>query len=160
MKIEIKSNSALIEPGIHLATIGKVYTDTASTGAEQLAVPFIADGKQITRWYNLSGYQIDTDEPTIQDAQGRTVPNYKLGKNGKRLKDQAKTESCLSILGQLCYDAGLGEPGSNADTSELEGRKVGICVVEEDSGFGSRLNVHYTMPSERVADDAEVDEVL
>ena len=160
MKFVIKSNSALIEPGIHLATIDKVYTDTASTGAEQLAVQFVADGKQITRWYNLSGYKIDADEPTTQDAQGRTVPNYKLGKNGKRLKDPAKTESCLSIIGQLGSDAGLGEPGEDFEPSDLEGEQVGICVESEDNGFGQRLNVRYTMPAERVADDAEADEVF
>jgi len=159
MKFTSKSNSALIEPGIHLATIDKVYTDTASTGAEQLAVQFIADGKQITRWYNLSGYQIDADEPTTQDAQGRTVPNYKLGKNGKRLKDPAKTESCLSIIGQLGSDAGIPAE-EDFEPSDLEGSEVGICVESEDNGFGQRLNVRYTMPSERVSEDAEVDEVF
>ena len=159
MKFKAKSNSALIEPGIHLATIDKVYTDTASTGAEQLAVQFIADGKQITRWYNLSGYKIDADEPTTQDSQGRTVPNYSLGKNGQRLKDSAKTESCLSIIGQLGSDAGI-PAGEDFEPSDLEGEQVGICVESEDNGFGQRLNVRYTMPAERVADDAEADEVF
>ena len=159
MKFTSKSNSALIEPGIHLATIDKVYTDTASTGAEQLAVQFVADGKQITRWYNLSGYKIDSDEPTTQDAQGRTVPNYSLGKNGKRLKDPAKTESCLSIIGQLGSDAGI-PAGEDFEPSDLEGEQVGICVESEDTGFGQRLNVRYTMSAERVADDAEADEVF
>ena len=159
MKFVIKSNSALIEPGIHLATIDKVYTATASTGAEQLAVQFVADGKQITRWYNLSGYKIDSDEPTTQDAQGRTVPNYSLGKNGKRLKDPAKPESCLSIIGQLGSDAGI-PAGEDFEPSDLEGEQVGICVESEDNGFGQGHYVRYTLSAERGADDAEADEVF
>ena len=75
MKFKSKSNSALIEPGNHLAVIKQVYTDKASTGNEQLAVEFEADGKKITRWYNLKGFKVSADSPTIKDASGRTVPD-------------------------------------------------------------------------------------
>ncbi|HCO83619.1 MAG TPA: hypothetical protein DIT95_08815 [Arenibacter sp.] len=159
MKFISKSNSALIEPGDHLATIRKVYTDKASTGAQQLAVEFVADGKQITRWYNLKGFKISTESPTIKDASGRTVPNYLTGKNGKRLEDPAKTESCLSIIGQLGANAGI-PLGSDFEPADLEGEQVGICVESEDNGFGPRLNVRYTMPAEEVADSAEASDFL
>ena len=155
MKFTSKSNSALIEPGIHLATIDKVYEDTASTGAKQLAVEFVADSKQITRWYNLAGYKVDTDNPTVIDSDGRTVPNYLLGKNGKRLKDASKTESCESIIGQLGSDAGV-PAGDDFDPDDLVGEEIGICVENEDNGYGPKLNVRYTMPSSRVvASDAD-----
>lgn len=157
MKFTSKSNSALIEPGIHLASISKVYSDDASTGAEQLAVIFVADGKQITRWYNLTGYKIDANEPTTQDSQGRTIPNYLLGKNGKRLKDSAKTESCLSIVGQLGSDAGV-PAGEDFNPEDLVGEQIGICVKNEDSGFGPRLSVHYTMPASRVEESVTADD--
>ena len=159
MKFTSKSNSALIEPGNHLATIKSVYTDKASTGAQQLAVEFVADGKKITRWYNLKGFKISADAPTTKDASGRTIPNYLIGKDGKRLVDKTKTESCLSIIGQLGANAGV-PLGNDFEPSDLEGEQVGICVEEEDNGFGPRLNVRYTMPAEQVADSAEASDFL
>ena len=150
MKFIAKSNSALIEPGQHIATIAKVYSDKASTGADQLAVQFVADGKQITRWYNLQGFKVDPDQPTALDSDGRTVPNYLTGSNGKRLKDKAKTDSCLSIIGQLATDAGI-ESGTEFDGKDLEGLEVGIEVESEDNGYGPRLNVRYSMPASRVS---------
>lgn len=158
MKITSKSNSALIEPGIHVATVNKIYTDTASSGAEQLAVEFDANGKKITRWYNLTGFQISKEEPTRKDASGRTVPNY-LEKNGKRIEDPAKTESCVSILEQLAFDCGV-PLGKSIDSSKLEGEEVGIKVVSEDTGFGERLSVKFTMKAEKAKATADVDEYL
>ena len=159
MEFISQSNSALIASGHHLATISKVYVDKASTGQEQLAVEFIADGKKITRWYNLKGFKISTESPTTKDASGRTVPNYLTGKNGKRLEDPAKTASCKSMIGDLGCSAGI-PLGNKFDPAILEGEQVGIFVDEEDTGFGPRLKVKYTMLASRVADSAEASDFL
>ena len=154
MKFIAQSNSGLIESGTHLAIIAKVYSDKASTGADQLAVQFEASGKQITRWYNLQGFKVDPEQPTIVDDQGRTLPNYLTDKKGNRVVDTAKTESCLSIIGQLATDAGIAK-GAEFEAHDLEGLEVGIEVEEEDNGYGPRLNVKYSMPASRVSDAVE-----
>ena len=154
MKFIAKSNRKLIEAGTHLATIEKVYSDTASTGADQLAVKFNANGNTITRWYNLQGFQVDKNQPTTLDSEGRSVPNYLRDKKGNRLEDTAKTEKCISIIQEVGLHAGL-QKDTEFEAQDLEGREVGILVDSEDEGYGERLFVKWTLSPSKVSVTAE-----
>lgn len=155
MKIISADSSPLIAAGEHLAKITKAFMVEAEGNGlykdktQQLAVVFESDGKQITRWFNLKGYQVDEKKPEIKDDEGRTIPNYLTDAKGSRIEDEANTAACLKILGQLAHDTGIAE-GDEIDVSDLEGKEVGINVSRNDTGFGSRLRVSYTLPADRV----------
>lgn len=160
MKFLSQDSSPLIAVGEHVAKIDKVYLGEAEGNGryndktEQLVVIFLAAGKQITRWFNLKGYKTDPKKPTIEDDQGRSIPNYLTDKAGNRLEDEANTEACQRIIGQLGHDAGISAD-EDFEASDLEGKEIGI-KVDMDTSFGKdRLKVVYTMPAGRVSEVSE-----
>jgi len=159
MKITSKNNSKILGIGEHLVAIVLIVLATAAKSdlykdvTEQLAITFQdGAGKTIIRWFNLKGYQLDAKNPTREDDKGREVPNYAVGKDGKRIEDPEKTESALNILAQLGFHAGI-EEGTEFDTADLEGCEVGI-MVERDEIFGSN-KVAYSLPASEVDAPAE-----
>jgi hypothetical protein len=159
MKIIAKDNSALLGAGEHRVTIKEVYSATAKASdlykdqTEQLAVVFQDEnGKIITRWYNLKGYELNAKAPTRTDEQGREVPNYAISKDGSRVENVANTEKALRIVAQLAIHAGF-EEGEELDVSELTGKSLGI-MVQRDEAFGSN-KVAYTMSASKVSESAE-----
>ena len=160
MKFKSQDSSPLISVGEHVATIDKVYLGEAegdgryNDKTEQLVVVFIALGKQITRWFNLKGYKTDPKKPTVQDDQGRDIPNYLKDKQGNRLEDESNTEACLRIIGQLGHDTGIAAD-EDFEPSDLEGKEIGINVVSDNSFGKDRLKVAFTMPAERVSAASE-----
>lgn len=159
MKVISKNNSKILGIGLHLVTIVAIALAKASASelykdvTEQLAIAFKdANGLQITRWFNLKGYQLDADQPTRKDGEGRDVPNYAVGDDGNRIEDPVKTESALGILARLGYDCGIAE-GEEFDTSDLEGKSCGI-MVERDSAYNAN-KVAYSVPASQVDAPAE-----
>lgn len=154
-KFTSQDSSPLITVGEHVAKIDKVYLGEAKGNGlykdltEQLIVVFKVGKKQITRWFNLMGYQVDADEPTVKDDQDRDIPNY-LTKNSKRIEDKKNTEACLRIIGQLGHDAGIALD-EDFEPSDLEGKEIGIKVVEDNSFGKPQLKVAFTLPAERVS---------
>ena len=160
MKFKSQDRSPLIAVGEHKATIDKVYLGEAEGNGryndktEQLVVVFMAAKKQITRWFNLKGYKTDPKKPTIEDDKGRDIPNYLVDKQGNRLEDEKNTEACLRIIGQLGHDAGIATD-EDFEPSDLEGKEIGINIVEDASFGKARLKVAFTMPAERVSAASE-----
>lgn len=156
MKFTSQDSSPLINVGEHVALIDKVYLGEAKGNGlykdltEQLIVVFKVGKKQITRWFNLKGYQVDADEPTVKDDQERDIPNYLTDKNSKRIEDKKNTEACLRIIGQLGHDAGIALE-EDFEPSDLEGKEIGIKIVEDNSFGKPQLKVAFTMLAERVS---------
>lgn len=154
MKITSKNDSKILGIGEHLCKITQVMLEEARVNplykdiTEQLAVIFEdAAGKIITRWYNLKGYELDANQPTREDEEGREVSNYAIGKDGKRKEDKDKTASALNILARLAFHCGFPE-GEELDTADLEGKSVGI-MIERDEAFGKK-KVSYSFPATEV----------
>lgn len=154
-----KDNSPVLGVGEHKCSIKQVFlatpkkSDLYTDKTEQIAVVFEDDNQRaITRWYNTKGFQLDADNPTHTDNQGRELPNYAVDSNGKRLEDPKKTEAAIRIIEQLGFDAGLREEFGLED---LEGKEIGI-VVRRDDEFNVN-KVAYTIPASQVKEASTSD---
>ena len=161
MKIIAEDNSKLLGEGEHAVTIKEVYTAQAKPSdlytdvTEQLAVLFEdGNGKVITNWYNLKGFEVNPKAPTRKDSQGREIPNYAIDKSGARVESVANTKKALAILKALPIHCGMKE-GAELDVAELTGKSCNI-VVKHDPKFNSS-KVAYTRVSREITEDAEAE---
>ena len=149
MKSTAKNNSKMIGLGAHLVTLLLVALDTAKQSplykdlTQQIVITFENAKKQtIKRWYNLKGFKRYPENPTrIDEITGESVPNYFVGKDGKRVEDKERTAAAIGIIDRLAFDLGYAE-GDDYDTVDFVGKQCGIFV----SAKGSSKNVHYSMP--------------
>lgn len=157
------SQGALLPPGRHLVTIDSIGNAKAKAHADYSdAMPQItfrfkdADGKFITLFANTYGVKRFTELSEKDQKSGKYVRGGELDyavevKSGKRVKDDERTEKCMSILAAVAHSAGIPK-GEKVNIYDLAGTEIGIQVEENDRG---NLRVAYTVSAEQAVDATE-----
>jgi hypothetical protein len=157
------SQGNLLGVGRHLVELTDIKPTTAKTHDDykdampQFAIKFEdGNGKSITLFANTYGVKRFTELSEKDQQSGKFVrggdADYAIDvKTGQRVKDDSRTEKCMSILGALAHSCGTpkGEP---VELGALVGSKLGIQVEENDRG---NLRVAYTVPASQAQATAE-----
>lgn len=154
------AGSALLQPGRHLCAI-KTAADTLSKPNDmwkdrtpQVEVVFEdTNGKIITGWYNLKGYQKQDDFADgkapkgfeFRSSEGNDEQYLVDLKTGNRVESLERTEQALKIFTNMANDAGIGA-GEGFELSDLTGLPIGVQVRAKNQS----VEIHYTMPAKRV----------
>src|SRR3990167_7886449 len=147
-KILVKAKvflGALLGIGEHRVVISEIAetvskpSDNWEDQTPQIEVKFKDEkGSVLTHWFQLKGFMQQKDYPNGKAPKGIAFRSSENGNENyavdsatnERIEDEAKTATCLNIIGEFASDCGIAENTKITSTKQLltllQGAEVGI----------------------------------